>query len=108
MVSIGFIGEGKTEQILLESDSFQAWLQQNGIKRVGTVIDADGAGNLLPEQIHPLQQELLGYGAKLIVVLTDLDNDMSVRITKQRIGESNDQVVIVAVKAIEAWFWPTH
>jgi hypothetical protein len=104
MVSIGFIGEGKTEQILLESDSFQAWLQQNGIKCVGTVIDADGAGNLLPEQINPLQQELLGFGAKLIVVLTDLDNDTSVRITKQRIGESNRQIVIVAVKAIEAWF----
>ena len=104
MVRIGFIGEGKTEQIVLESASFQEWLQQHGIERVGTVIDADGAGNLLPDRISPLRIELFGYQADVIVILTDLDNDQSVHIIKQRIGESNKQIVIVAVKKIEAWF----
>lgn len=104
MVSVGFIVEGKTEQILLESTWFQAWLQQQGINRVGTVIDAEGAGNLLPERIEPLQQELFGYGANVIVIVTDLDNDFSIRVAKQRIGEHYNQIVIVAVKAIEAWF----
>ncbi|SFC09310.1 hypothetical protein SAMN05216167_101436 [Spirosoma endophyticum] len=104
MVKIGFIGEGKTEQILLESASFQEWLQQHGIEPVGAVIDADGAGNLLPDRISPLRIELLSYQADVIVILTDLDNDQSVRVTKQRIGEFIDQVVIVAVKKIESWF----
>lgn len=104
MVKVGFIGEGKTEQIVLESASFQQWLQQHGIERVGTVIDADGSGNLLPDRVGPLRTELLGYRADLIVILTDMDNDQSVTITKQRIGERTDQVVIVAVKKIESWF----
>ena len=104
MVKIGFIGEGKTEQIILESASFQVWLRQNGMERVGTVIDADGAGNLLPARIEPLQIELLSYQPDVIVILTDLDSDESVQITKQRIGESSDQIIIVAVKKIEAWF----
>ena len=104
MVKVGFIGEGKTEQIVLESASFQEWLQQHGMERVGTVIDAGGAGNLLPDRITPLRIELLGYRADVIVVLTDLDTDQSVNITKQRIGEHNDQIIIVAVKKIEAWF----
>lgn len=59
MVRVGFIGEGKTEQIVLESAPFQEWLQQHGMERVGTVIDAGGAGNLLPDRIGPLESNYL-------------------------------------------------
>jgi hypothetical protein len=104
VVKIGFIGEGKTEQILLESTSFQEWLRRHGIEQVGNVIDANGAGNLLVGRINPLRIELLSYQPDVIVILTDLDNDESVQITKERIGESINQVIIVAVKKIEAWF----
>lgn len=104
MVRVGFIGEGKTEQIVLESASFQEWLQQHGIERVGTVINAGGAGNLVSGRIDPLRIELLDYQADMVVILTDLDEDQSVGITKQRIGEHTNQLVIVAVKKIEAWF----
>lgn len=104
MVRVEFIGEGKTEQIVLESAPFLEWLRQNGMERVGTVIDADGAGNLLPARIESLQIELLIYQPDVIVILTDLDSDESVRTTKQRIGETSNQIVIVAVKKIEAWF----
>ena len=104
MVRVGFIGEGMTEQILLESRPFQEWLKQNGLMRVGLVIDAGGAGNLLPDGISPYRAELVAYQADVLVILTDLDNDSSVRVVKQRIGEHEKQLVIVAVRAVEAWF----
>ncbi len=104
MVKVGFIGEGKTEQLILQSGSFQKWLSNHGIERVGKIIDAAGSGNLLPHKIQPLRDELLGFDAEKIVILTDLDNDTSIEITQKRIGEYTDQLVLVAVRKIEAWF----
>jgi len=104
MVKIGFIGEGKTEQLILQSAGFQNWLQQNGINCVGKVIDAKGSGNLLPNRIEAFLDELYGFEADKIVILTDLDNDRTIEVTQQRIGRSDIQIVLVAVKTIEAWF----
>lgn len=104
MVKIGFIGEGKTEQLILQSPAFQDWLQQNNIDCVGRVIDAKGSGNLLPNRIDAFLDELFDYEAEKIVILTDLDYDTSIAITQQRIGQSETQIVLVAVKKIEAWF----
>ncbi len=104
MVKVGFIGEGKTEQLILQSASFQAWLRQQSIEPVGEVIDAGGSGNLLPNRIEPLCAELFGYDAEKIIILTDLDTDASVAITQKRIGQNDKQLVLVAVQKIEAWF----
>lgn len=104
MVKVGFIGEGKTEQLVLQSTSFQTWLRQQGIEPVGEVIDAKGSGNLLPDRIEPLREELFGYDAEIIIILTDLDTDESMTTTQERIGQYNRQVVLVAVQKIEAWF----
>lgn len=104
MVKVGFIGEGKTEQLVLQSPSFKSWLYRHGIELVGEVIDARGSGNLLPNRIEPLRAELFGYEAEKIVILTDLDTDPSVTVTQERIGQYDRQVVLVAVQKIEAWF----
>jgi hypothetical protein len=104
MVKIGFIGEGKTEQLILQSVAFQEWLSQNGIECVGEVIDAKGWGNLLPHRIDVFLKELFNASATRIIILTDLDNDESIEVTQQRIGQSETQIVLVAVKKIEAWF----
>jgi hypothetical protein len=104
MVKVGFIGEGKTEQLILQSPAFQGWLQQNNIDCVGRIIDAKGSGNLLPNKIDAYLEELFDYEAEKIVILTDLDNDASIAVTQQRIGQSDTQIVLVAVKKIEAWF----
>lgn len=104
MVKIGFICEGKTEKNIIESDRFQQWLSLNGFECSLPVIDAKGNGNLLPHKIEALRQELLDRHVQKIIILTDLDIDSCITLTKQRITEREDQLIIVAVKQIEAWF----
>lgn len=104
MVKVGFIVEGETEKIIIESDKFKAFLNQNQYELVHPVIDAKGGGNLLPEHIEPFIKTLKNAQAEMIVVLTDLEDEISVDKVKERIEHSEIEVIFVAVKAIEAWF----
>tara|TARA_R110002124_G_scaffold9577_3_gene49122 strand:- start:331 stop:903 length:573 start_codon:yes stop_codon:yes gene_type:complete len=106
MVKIGFICEGKTERKLIESAVFQNYLLSIGIECVKPVIDADGNGNLLPNNIENHVIRLKHKGAERIVILTDLDEDVCVTRTKNRIiaNEDDFMIVVVAVKQIESWF----
>ncbi|GAB3774104.1 hypothetical protein GCM10028818_16450 [Spirosoma horti] len=104
MVRIGFICEGKTEKNIIESINFQQWLRLNGFECLLPIIDAKGNGNLLPHRIEALRQELLDRNVQKIIVLTDLDADSCISLTRQRISERDDQIIIVAVKQIESWF----
>jgi hypothetical protein len=104
MVKVGFIGEGETEQIVLESNSFQSYLKQIELHCVWPVFDAKGAGNLLPQNISTYRNELIQNGAEKIIILTDLDEDVCFTLTKQRITERSDQLIFIAAKKIEAWF----
>lgn len=104
MVKLGFIAEGVTEKIILESSLFQEYLLSLGIDFDKDVIDATGNGNLLPQNIEPYSQILKSKGATTIVVLTDLDEDKCITLTKARIKASEIHVVIVSVRQIESWF----
>ena len=56
MVKVGFIVEGSTEAIVIESLQFKQWLIAQNIELVKPVLDACGSGNLLPKYIDsPLQ-----------------------------------------------------
>ena len=68
MVKIGFICEGVTEQILLQSDSFKQFLQSINLESV-LVIDAKGAGNLLPHNISGYVARLEKEEAEQILIL---------------------------------------
>jgi hypothetical protein len=103
VVNIGFICEGYTELFILESDSFKSILNSLKLKSVG-VINVEGNGNLLPQNIKIHQKNLFEKGASLIFVLTDLDKDQCISKTRLRITESKNQIIIVAVKQIESWF----
>ncbi|MES2517082.1 MAG: hypothetical protein V4585_03175 [Bacteroidota bacterium] len=103
VVNIGFICEGYTELFILESDSFKSILNSLKLKSVG-VINVAGNGNLLPRNIKIHQENLFEKGATLIFVLTDLDKDQCITKTRLRITESENQIIIVAVKQIESWF----
>ena len=103
MVKIGFICEGDTEQILLLSGSFQQYLSSINLLAVN-VINACGSGNLLPHNIGGYVESLEKAGAEVVVILTDLDNDICITKTKERIKPRVQDVVIIAVKKIEAWF----
>ncbi len=103
MVNIGFICEGETEKIIVESENFRQFLLKNNLKLVNA-IDATGNGNLLPKNILPFIKNLKDDGAEKIFVLTDLDNDKCITKTKERINAPNDVAVIISIKQIEAWF----
>lgn len=104
MVKVGFIVEGKTEKIIIESDKFKEFLLNNDYELVTPVIDAKGGGNLLPSNIEPFIKRLKDSQADRIVVLTDLEDEICVDKVKKRIGHSEIKAIFVAVKAIEAWF----
>ena len=103
MVKIGFICEGDTEQILLESSPFKQFLKSINIESL-PVINAQGSGNLLPHNISPYITLLEKQGAEKIVIVTDLDEDVCITKTKQRISARPQDTVIVAVKQVESWF----
>ena len=104
MVKLGFIGEGAVEKIILESSQFQEYLHSQKIDFVKDVIDANGNGNLLPHNIEAHSQILKDKGATNIIILTDLDEDQCITLTKERINPSDYHSVVVSIKEIEAWF----
>lgn len=104
MVKLGFIGEGATEKIILESPQFRQYLQSLKIDFVEEVVDATGKDNFLPQNIEKYSQILKDKGASTIIILTDLDKDTCITLTKERVNPSENHVIIVSVKEIEAWF----
>lgn len=104
MVKVGFICEGDTERKIVESPAFQQTISSLGLRCIKPIEDADGNGNLLPHNIEPIRAKLFAAGADTIFVLTDLDKDASIATTKQRISDLPNQTIIIAVKAVEAWF----
>ncbi len=103
MVKIGFICEGDTDKMVLESHNFQAILTQLNLECV-RVEDADGSGNLLPHHIEKFRNSLRNFGASKIIILTDLDEDTSITFTKERLKALPNEIVIISVKTLESWF----
>jgi hypothetical protein len=103
MAKIGFICEGFTEQIFLQSDAFRNLLASLSLESL-LVINAEGSGNLLPHNIVGYIARLEKEGADTIVILTDLDADICITKTKERISAREQDVVIIAVKKIVSWF----
>ncbi len=104
MVKLGFIVEGATEKIILQSDAFREYLQNLELDFIEEVRDAKGGGNLLPKHLKPLTNILLDEGATHIFILTDLEDEESVTKIKGRIQPEGIHILIVAIKMIEAWF----
>jgi hypothetical protein len=103
MVKVGFICEGDTEFILLQSLSFKQLLSELHISFVD-VINAEGSGNLLPHNIKGYIDSLEKKESDAIIIVTDLDEDVCVTKTKLRINARTEDVVVVSVKKIESWF----
>lgn len=104
MIKVGFICEGFTERKLIESENFKNFLQSINIEVVDEVINAEGSGNLLPHNIAAYIKRLKTKAAEKIVILTDLDDDICITNKKKSIPVGENEIVIIAVKKIEAWF----
>ncbi len=103
MVKVGFICEGETEKIIVDSFDFKNILEKRNLKLI-KAIDATGNGNLLPKNIKPFIENLKDDGAEKIFILTDLDQDLCITKTKERINAPHDLIIVISVKQIEAWF----
>ena len=103
MVKVGFIVEGSCEKIVIESEAFKNFLHRNGFELVEPVVDAKGAGNLLPHNIEPFIGVLEAKRAERLYILTDSDG-LPVEDVKERINHAKITAYFIAVKAIEAWF----
>lgn len=104
LVKVGFIVEGATEKILLESKNFKDWTKNIGVEICQPIEDANGSGNLLPKNIEPLVERLKLQEPTHIIILTDLEHDSDKQAVIDRIGTEHVQLIFIAVKAIEAWF----
>ena len=107
MVKIGFIVEGNTEKIVINSPQFKEFLKGIGIIAVEPVIDAKGNGNLLPQNIKPFIDLLKNSSAEKIIVITDADQNSICQVEKRILPDDAPyriDSIIVAVKAFEAWF----
>ena len=100
----GFIVEGASEKIVVESKAFKAFLAQWGYELVTPVIDAKGGGNLLPQNIEDFIARLANSKVDKVFILTDLEDEPSVDEVKQRVAHTKVDATFVAVKALEAWF----
>lgn len=103
MVKVGFVVEGACEKIVIESAVFKDFLQRNDFELIEPVVDANGAGNLLPHNIEPFIGVLEEKGAERLYILTDSDG-FPVEDVKERINHAKITAYFIAVKAIEAWF----
>ncbi len=104
MVKVGFIVEGDSEKILIESVVFRKWAGAQGLEICGPVINAKGGGNLLPHHIKPMLAQFERSQPDHVVILTDLEDAMDVEAVKARITTEHTNLIFVAVKALEAWF----
>lgn len=103
MVKVGFIVEGESEKIVVESPQFKQFLANHNCQLVTPVINAHGGGNLLPRHIDVYLKRLKPLVDKIVVV-TDLETEESVEVVRARIENSGLDFIFVAVKALEAWY----
>lgn len=103
-IKVGFIVEGGSEKIIVESQQFRTLLTQYGFELVTPVIDAKGGGNLLPKNIDVFIQRFASKDVHRIFVLTDLEDEDSVQTVRERIAHESIDFSFIAVKALEAWY----
>jgi hypothetical protein len=103
MVNLGFIVEGFTEKMVIRSENFLMTLRQLNLNFID-VIDVEGGGNLLPENLGDSIDLLTKKGADKIIVLTDLEDAPCITSVKSRVNPDGNNIVIIAVRTIEAWF----
>ncbi|MCC6505947.1 MAG: DUF4276 family protein [Aquimonas sp.] len=104
MVKVGFIVEGDSEKVLIESAGFRQWAGNQGLEICGPVINAKGGGNLLPHHLKTMLAQFAISQPDHIVILTDLEDAVDVEAVKTRITTEHTHLIFIAVKALEAWF----
>lgn len=107
MVKIGFIVEGDTEKLIIDSLKFREALKQINLQVCEPVINAKGNGNLLPRYLEQHIAALNQNSAPdIIMIITDLESAPAPQEVRDRIRTATitNDLIIVSIKAIESWF----
>lgn len=104
MVKVAFLVEGKVEKTLIDFLVKDGWFNQFNIEQVGPTIDVKGGGGLCPHNMLAFVEQARTYNPDKILILTDFECDLCVTKTKERLGDCDICVIVLARKAIEAWF----
>ena len=104
MVKVAFICEDDAGKKIIDSEDFMQILQQNDLVLVPPVLNAKGKGNLTEENVRGLVDNSLANGADYVFLLTDMDLDACITLTKQHLIKDPACKIIVCKKAVEAWF----
>lgn len=105
MVKVAFIVEGDVEKIIVEECFIKTgWLASKGIEPTGPVINVGGGGNLCPHNIEFFIKQAKTHNPDKIIILTDLECDPCITQTKERLGNCDECIIIIARKSFEAWF----
>ncbi len=103
MVRVGFICEGDTEKLIVDSGNFRELLSSFGLETVDS-INARGKKNLI-KLFAKYTLNLVRDGAEKIYILTDKDDKVCfAQVKNEFTGYQDYHQFIIAVKEIEAWF----
>jgi len=103
MVRVGFVVEGDCEEILVKSSHFRNLVARYHLE-ICRVVNTRGRGNLCPKNISTSIANCRLASPDKIVVLTDLECEPCITAAKEYIGEEGVDQIVVAKKALEAWF----
>ena len=106
MVNVGFIVEGWTDKIVVESMGFREWLESVGLCLAEPVVVSQGIDAMNSSRLSALLRKQ-SEDVERIVLLADLDPDHRVPCISERkklIGDCGVDLVVIARKAIESWF----
>ena len=108
---VGFIVEGPSERVIIESKAFSDWLGRHGMSLARPVVVALGSGGMGRVRVERLAELLRkqAEGLDRLVVLADLDpapqaGVLCISDRKSVIGVTSADLVVIARKALESWF----
>lgn len=100
-LKIGFICEGESDEIILQSPQFISFLEKINLELV-YIQPIGGKKQMEDGRIEPYYRKVLDYGAEKVIVLKDGDKDC--RDSKQKVGEFDNMIVSIAVREVENWY----
>lgn len=107
MVKVGFICEGLSDRIIIESIDFLRILNDCGIE-LSNVVSVGGVQFLSNEKRNSHTEVLLGKGASCVIVLRDKDNVECFTKVKELYQINHKEHFVIAEKELESWFLADH
>ena len=110
MVKVGFLVEGDTEKVIVQSEAFQDLCKSLGIEVIRNVFPPhkkERGKDIFknPEKIASFINILSDMGASVIFCIRDLEDLPNISIAKAEIASVDKRITkIIVVRKIESWF----